>query len=154
MGSVALSDICVTPLKQIPTPGGDVMHAMKGSDPGFSNFGEAYFSWIDPGAVKAWKMHQRMTLNLVVPVGAVRFVFHLPAAGFRLEEIGSANYVRLTVPPGIWFGFQGQAEVPSLLLNLADIPHDPDEIKRKDIAEISYDWQRVGGQSAIIGISG
>ena len=141
MGPVALSDIGVTPLQRIPTPGGDVMHAMKCSDPGYTRFGEAYFSWIEPGAVKAWKMHQRMTLNLVVPLGTVRFVFHLPGAGMRIEEIGATNYARLTVPPGIWFGFQGRAAVPSLLLNLADIPHEPGEVQRRGVAEIFFDWQ-------------
>lgn len=133
--------IILTPLSRITTPGGDVMHAMKRSDPGFTDFGEAYFSWIESGAVKAWKLHKRMTLNLVVPVGAVRFVFHQPGAGFRVEEIGAANYVRLTVPPGIWFGFQGRADGPSLLLNLADIPHDPDEVQRRSVTDIPYDWQ-------------
>ncbi|MDK9723640.1 MAG: dTDP-4-dehydrorhamnose 3,5-epimerase [Sterolibacteriaceae bacterium MAG5] len=138
---MTLADICVTPLRRIATPGGDVMHAMKRVDPGFTDFGEAYFSWIESGAVKAWKLHQRMTLNLVVPVGAVRFVFHLPQGGFRTEEIGAANYARLTVPPGIWFGFQGRADTPSLLLNLADIPHDPDEVLRKAQPDIPFDWQ-------------
>lgn len=135
-----LADIRLTPLKRIATPGGDVMHAMKRADPGFTDFGEAYFSWIEPGAVKAWKLHRRMTLNLVVPLGKVRFVFHVPAAGFRTEEIGPANYARLTVPPGIWFGFQGRSEVSSLLLNLADIPHDPDEVQRRVVTDIPYDW--------------
>lgn len=142
MGAVTLDNIRVTPLKRIPTPGGDVMHAMKRSDTGYSDFGEAYFSWIEPGVVKAWKLHKRMTLNLVVPVGAVRFVFHLPAYdSIRTEDIGSVRYARLTVPPGIWFGFQGRSESPSLVLNLSDILHDPEEILRKAENEIRYDWQ-------------
>ncbi len=141
MGSITLDDILVTPLRRIATQGGDVMHAMKRTDPGFVNFGEAYFSWIEPGAVKAWKLHTRMTLNLVVPVGAVRFVFHLPDEGFRIEEVGAAKYVRLTVPPGIWFGFQSRVDGSSLLLNLADIPHHPDEVIRQDVIDIPFNWQ-------------
>lgn len=140
MGTLTLADIRVTPLRRIATPGGDVMHAMKRADVGFTDFGEAYFSWIEPRAVKAWKLHKRMTLNLVVPVGTVRFVFHLPGSGFREEVIGSANYVRLTVPPEIWFGFQGRDVAPSLVFNLADVAHDPDEVERKNPAQIPYDW--------------
>ncbi len=117
------------------------MHAMRCFDPGYVDFGEAYFSWIEPGAVKAWKIHQRMTLNLVVPVGTVLFVFQLPGSGMRTEEIGEVNYSRLTVPPGVWFGFQGRAAVPSLLLNLADIAHDPGEVQRCGVSEIFFDWQ-------------
>ena len=117
------------------------MHAMKYSDSGFSGFGEAYFSWITPGVVKAWKLHRRMTLNLVAPLGVVRLVFYLPdSAGFRMEEIGDINYSRLTVPPGIWFGFQGRGGTPSLLLNLADIPHDPLEVEHRKLGEIPYNW--------------
>ena len=63
---------------------------------------------IEMGAVKAWKQHRRMTLNLVVPVGNVRFVFLADEGKAQREEtIGVSNYVRLTVPPGVWFGFQG-----------------------------------------------
>ncbi len=129
-----------TPLKRIPTPGGDVMHGVKHVDLSLSGFGEAYFSWVNPGAVKAWKFHERMTLNLIVPIGMVRFVFYLPSCGHRVYEIGDENYARLTVPPEIWFGFQGRSKVPSLVLNIADIQHDPGEVRRRDIKEIPYIW--------------
>jgi len=142
MGSVSLNQIQVTPLACIPTAGGDVMHAMKTSDSGYTGFGEAYFSWIKKGAIKAWKNHQRMMLNLVVPVGEVRFVFSSssPEPAFREEIIGSSYYFRITVPPGVWFGFQGLAAPSSLVLNLANIPYDPEEVLRKEIDEIPFDW--------------
>jgi dTDP-4-dehydrorhamnose 3,5-epimerase len=143
MGAVALDDILVTPLKRISTNGGDVMHALKNTDQGFKGFGEVYFSWVEQSAIKAWKCHQRMTLNLVVPLGAVRFVFHLPEQKkkFRTEKIGNNNYSRLTVPPGIWFGFQGIASGSSLLVNVADLEHDPDEVLRKSKSEFRLDWR-------------
>ncbi len=140
MGSINVNQIVVTPLKRIPVEGGDVLHAMKRSDPGFVDFGEAYFSQIEQGAVKAWKRHLRMTLNFVVPVGAVQFVFIDDEGGVRIEQVGPERYVRLTVPPGIWFAFMGQAAPYSLLLNVADIPHDPDEIERKDMGAFKFDW--------------
>lgn len=141
MGSVSVNDILVTPLRRIPVAGGDVLHAMKRSDPGFVDFGEAYFSLVEKGAVKAWKRHLRMTLNLVVPQGRVRLAFLDKAGRLRDIEIGEDNYVRLTVPPGLWFGFQGLAAPASLLLNLADMVHDPAEIERKSPDEIRYDWE-------------
>ena len=118
------------------------MHALKTSDNGFIGFGEAYFSWIEKGAIKAWKCHKRMTLNLVVPLGEVRFVFNLPEqnADFLVEDIGENRYARLTVPPGIWFGFKGKSSGSSLLVNFADTVHDPDEVLLKSKSEISYDW--------------
>ena len=77
MDTVSLDDILVTSLKQIQATGGDVMHVLKASDSEFNGFGEVYFSWVKRGAIKAWKYHQRMTLNLVVPIGEIHFVFHL-----------------------------------------------------------------------------
>ena len=142
MGAVSVHQIVVTPLKRISVAGGDVLHAMKCSDPGFVDFGEAYFSQIELGAVKAWKRHLRMTLNFVVPVGAVQFVFMDDEGVMREEVLAPDRYARLTVPPGIWFGFKGLVAPYSLLLNVADIPHDPDEIERKDVGVFMVDWER------------
>ncbi|MEO8172305.1 MAG: dTDP-4-dehydrorhamnose 3,5-epimerase [Sediminibacterium sp.] len=141
MGAVSIDDIIVTELARITTPGGDVMHALKKDSDGFAGFGEAYFSWVHSGSIKAWKRHNRMTMNMVVPVGQIRVVFYDEASNrFRVEEIGDGRYVRLTVPPGIWFGFQGLASPQSLLTNIANITHDPSEVDRCELTEIKYNW--------------
>ena len=86
-----------------------------------------------------------MTLNLVVPLGKVRFVFCDPLneGSFRVEDVGEGNYVRLTVPPGIWFGFQGIALQQSLVTNIADLQHDPAEVERKAVSSFDYQWEKV-----------
>ena len=85
-----------------------------------------------------------MTMNLVVPVGRVRFVFRrldeVGADEFRVEEIGVDRYSRITVPPGIWFGFQGLSMQQSLVLNIASIPHDPNEVERLNMRDVNYMW--------------
>lgn len=141
MGTVGVGQILVTPLKRIPLAGGDVLHGMKCSDPGFVDFGEAYFSIIEEASIKAWKRHLRMTLNFVVPVGTVQFVFLDGQGAIREEVVGVDRYVRLTVPPGIWFGFKGLAAPYSLLMNVADIPHDPAEVERRGLEEIQFNWE-------------
>lgn len=147
MGAMTLDLIRLTPLRRITVAGGDVLHAMKSTDADFHKFGEAYFSMIQAGAIKAWKKHVRMTLNLVVPIGEVRFVFFSDDAGApRIETIGPSNYCRLSVPPGVWFGMEGLATPFSLVLNLADIPHDPDEVINKPQTELPFTW---GGQAKI-----
>jgi dTDP-4-dehydrorhamnose 3,5-epimerase len=141
MGTVSLDDILITPLARIATVGGDVLHAMKHSDAGYAGFGETYCSWVTAGAVKAWKRHTRMTMNIVVPVGQVRFVFHLNGTDvLRVEDIGEDRYARVTVPPGIWFGFKGLSAPQSLVLNIANISHDPNEVERLKVADIKYGW--------------
>jgi len=142
MGVVSLDDIIVTALDKIPTEGGDVLHAMKKSSLGFNDFGEAYFSLIQHNKIKAWKKHERMTLNLVVPIGEVLVVFasNNEANKFRLESVGESRYVRLTIPPGIWFGFKGISSGESLVLNIADIEHDQSEVLKKPLSAFSFDW--------------
>ena len=135
-----------TPLSIIETEGGNVLHAMKASDVGFSSFGERYFSIIESGAVKGWKLHREMVLNLVVPVGSVRFVVFddrdssKTAGEFSETVLSRKKYGRLTIPPKLWVGFQGIGEQESLLLNIASIPHDPDEVERRALKEIDYSW--------------
>jgi len=134
-------DIMITPLARISTVGGDVLHAMKKNDQGYSDFGEAYFSSVSKGFIKAWKRHKHMTMNIIVPMGNVRFVFYMEQTKeFQIYEIGIKNYARLTIPPEIWFGFQGLSTTPSLVLNISNIPHDPDEVERLELSEIKYDW--------------
>ena len=131
MGSIINNEIIITPLKQVLVGGGNVLHALKNTDNGYNGFGEAYFSWIENGSIKAWKRHMRMTMNLIVPVGNVQFVFITEKGNLLVREIiGENNYVRITVPPGIWFGFKGEYAPKSLVLNLASITHDPDEVER------------------------
>jgi dTDP-4-dehydrorhamnose 3,5-epimerase len=147
MGTI--EGVIVTTLAMVPVPNGDVFHGMKATDPGYAGFGEAYFSTILPGAVKPWKRHSRMTLNLIVISGHVRFVVHDDRAGS--STIGStvaydlafpSRYARLTVPPNLWMAFQGCASFPSVLLNLANISHDPGEALRKQLDEIAFDWNQ------------
>ena len=141
MGPVSVNQISITPLKRIEAAGGDVLHGIKCSDPGYVDFGEAYFSIVKAGAIKAWKRHLRMTLNLVVPQGMVFFVFIDEESMIREEVAGEENYVRLTVPPGIWFGFKDICYKESMVLNIASIPHDPGEVERRPLADFDYVWK-------------
>ncbi len=148
MGEVSVRDILVTSLAEINVPGGNVLHAIKAGDAGYEEFGEAYFSWISNGAIKAWKRHTKMTMNLIVPTGMVEFAFCSPeningAYQFRVEEIGVDRYARITVPPGIWFGFKGLGTSKSLILNVASIPHDLNEVERLPLGSINYKWDNL-----------
>lgn len=135
-----------TPLKRIYTEKGDVLHGLKVSENSFHGFGEAYFSVVNYAQIKGWKKHSRMILNLVVPVGGVRFVMFDDRIGSLSEKkfsevvIGENNYGRLTIPAGIWVAFQGVCETTNLLLNIADIEHDPSEAEVQPIEYFEYHW--------------
>lgn len=139
-----IEDVLITKLAIVDTVGGNVMHAMKASSVGYSGFGEAYFSQVGKGTIKAWKRHRKMTLNLVVPVGKIKFVLFddrkRSNAQFQEIIISNSEYCRLTVPPLIWVGFQGLLYGNSMLLNIANIEHDPNEVDREEIDKIKYNW--------------
>lgn len=134
-----MDGVTLTPLKQIHHPKGDVFHAMKKSDPGYEGFGEAYFSTIHRGDIKGWKKHLQMTLNLVVVSGEIEFVVH-DENGFFTTRLSHGNYQRLTVKPGLWVAFRGIGE-SNMLLNLANLEHDPKEALNIELSEILYKWE-------------
>jgi len=141
-----IDDVILTSLGIIEVEGGNVLHAMKQEDKGFGSFGEAYFSTIEHKVIKGWKRHFEMTLNIVVPIGHIRFVLfddrdNSKTKGFYQEvSLSRNNYQRLTVPPMIWFAFEGIAKESSLLLNLASIPHRKEEQENLSLDEIRYKW--------------
>lgn len=144
MGSISLDNILLSQLSRIETSGGDVLHGIKKTDEGYYGFGEAYFSWILAGYVKAWKRHNIMTMNLIVPFGNVRFVFCVQNKEqnntiFRVEDIGENRFMRITVPPGIWFGFQSISP-KSLVLNVSNIVHKSSEIDRVSVSHFDFTW--------------
>ncbi len=134
-----INDVLLTPLGIIFGDSGNVMHALKQQESSFHGFGEAYFSTVQMNAVKGWKKHRRMVLNMVVPSGAIRFVLYDDrddSKSFQtIQEIilSKENYQRLTVPPGIWMAFQGLSNEVNMLLNIASIPHDPAEAEKLPI---------------------
>ena len=133
MDNKCLNDIFVTPLKKISTYGGDVMHALKSSDNGFNAFGEAYFSTVNHGEIKAWKKHTIMYCNLVVIEGEVKFNLFDDRQTSQTQNqnmslsLSRDNYVRLTIPPYIWFGFKGLGN-NNVILNMASLIYDPEEV--------------------------
>lgn len=128
--------LLLTPLRRIPTPKGEVRHGVRASDAGFAGFGEAYFTEVSPGETKGWKRHSRMTMNLIVVAGTVRFIIYdgcQEVVEHVLSAEGRAPYARLTVPPGWWMAFQGLGSAHNLLMNLASHEHDPAEAENRDL---------------------
>jgi dTDP-4-dehydrorhamnose 3,5-epimerase len=137
----AIEGVRITRLAVIDGAQGSVLHALRSDAGEFAGFGEVYFSTVAQGAVKGWKLHARMVCNFVVPVGAVRFVIHDDREGSATRGastevlLSRADYRRLTLPPGVWFAFQGVGEGLNLILNVASIPHDPTEVKSLPVGD-------------------
>ncbi|MCW7471385.1 dTDP-4-dehydrorhamnose 3,5-epimerase family protein [Leptospira kanakyensis] len=143
-----IDGVVITPLKQIFDERGKIMHMLREDSSVFSRFGEIYFSCTHPGAIKAWHLHKKMTLNYAVIYGEIKFVLYddregSPTKG-QLQELflSPENYCLVTVPPLIWNGFKGIGTKSTILANCATIAHDPNEIERKQFQDksIPYDW--------------
>ena len=126
--------VVIQDLRVISDDRGAVLHMMRCDSPLFTRFGEIYFSEVNPGQVKAWKLHAEMTQRFAVPVGRLRFAIfdQRPDSGtfgnVMFVELGRPDAYRLLlIPPGLWYGFGNPAEGPSVLANCADLPHAPAE---------------------------
>ena len=134
-----IKEIILTPNKIIELKDGPVLRGLRNDEDGYSSFGEVYFSEIYPGSIKGWKKHKKMIMNIIVPKGKIRFVFFDDRKNsdtyncYQEEIVSRLNYLRLTIPPNIWFGFENIGKEDALLMNLANIKHDPDEVENKDI---------------------
>jgi len=136
-----MDGVILTQLKQIYNPKGDIFHAIKKSDQGFLDFGEAYFSSVNRGVIKGWKKHSKMILNVIVISGEIEFViYNEKTKDFFNVSLSRKNYQRLTVKAGLWMAFRGLSK-ENLLLNIASIEHDPSEASEKHLNEIRYEWQ-------------
>ena len=87
-----------------------------------------------------------MVLNIVVPIGKIKFVIYddrrNSATFSKIQAItlSRENYLRLTLQPMLWFAFQGLSKNSNILLNIANIEHGSDEVDKKDIGFFTFEW--------------
>lgn len=149
MDEININGVILTPLKKISHPKGDILHGMTESDVGYAGFGEAYFSTITQDEIKGWNKHREMTLNLVVPIGSVTFIIYdnrkisLSKDQYFKVKLSPNNYKRLTVPPGLWLAFKGNNPNTNLILNIASMTHDPDEVEKLNLDKITYNFELI-----------
>ena len=129
-----------TSIERIIVDGGDVVKNIKLGDKGFMGFGETYYSKINFAKKKGWKKHNKMTLNLTCIVGEVRFVFSENLKEFESIILNEKNLYRLTILPKVWFAFEGLYKPFSVVNNVADIVHNPNEVERKDLNQVNFIW--------------
>lgn len=141
--------VTLTELRQISDERGALLHMLRCDAAEFSRFGECYFSEVLPGAIKAWKCHRIQTQNLAVPVGRIRMVIYDDREGSvtrgQLQELELGRpdaYLRIQIPPGLWYGFACIGDTPALLANCTDLPHDPIESEQclPNRPIIPYQW--------------
>ncbi|QPJ64092.1 MAG: dTDP-4-dehydrorhamnose 3,5-epimerase [Candidatus Nitrohelix vancouverensis] len=124
----------VEPLKIIEDDRGAVLHMLRQDSDQFTKFGEIYFSEVNPGVVKAWKRHRKMTQLFAAPRGTLHLALYDARENsptykeLREYELGRPDHYQLIkIPPGVWYGFENTGQEKALIANCADMPHDPQE---------------------------
>jgi dTDP-4-dehydrorhamnose 3,5-epimerase len=69
-----IEGVKIIPLKIIPDERGMILKMLRNDDPFFDQFGEIYFSVVNPGVIKGWHIHKKMTLNYAVIEGNIKLV--------------------------------------------------------------------------------
>lgn len=149
MNSV-INGLEVIPLKKFKDERGMVLHMLRADSAHFEKFGEVYFSFTNPGFVKAWKKHKIMAQNYAVPQGTLKLVIFddrekSPTKGLIQELILNLdNYSLVKIPPGLWYGFEAISDVPAMIVNCATLPHDPSEVEslEANTNKIPYSWKK------------
>jgi dTDP-4-dehydrorhamnose 3,5-epimerase len=143
-----IQGVIVRPLRIIADERGKVMHMLRSDSELYLQFGEVYFSIINQGFIKGWKKHSKMTQHYAVPVGNIKLVLYdgRDDSGTRgmIQEvyIGESNYCLIRIPPGVWYAFHAEGKREALIVNCANIPHDPLESVSMDLNNemIPYRW--------------
>jgi len=145
MGEKLIAGVHLVKHQVFSNENGKLYHHTRCDSSLFEKFGEVYISQTKTKVVKGWKLHQDLNQLMSVPSGKVLFILKdlredSGTTGFVNHfEIGEDNYSILKIPKGVWYGFQTISEKDSLIVNLTDLPHNPQESLSK-----SLDDQEIG----------
>tara|TARA_B110000438_G_C15570958_1_gene545380 strand:- start:188 stop:604 length:417 start_codon:yes stop_codon:yes gene_type:complete len=121
---------------------GDLLKGFLKSDNDNFNIGEVYFSEIIHNNIKGWKRHNKMTCNLIVPSGEVKFAILNKDINYSFSiNLSRENYKLLTIPPCYWFAFKGIGKNSNLILNISDIEHCDNEVDELEIDHFKFNWK-------------
>lgn len=130
-----IAGVLVTPLKIVKDERGSVMHFLREGREPFTRFGEVYFSTVNPGVTKGWKLHRRSTSNMAVVSGTMRFWVRderdsSPTKGVtEIHDLApvEGKYNLLTVPPGVVYAWRSTGDGVATVGNGATLAWEPDE---------------------------
>lgn len=113
---------------------GDIRKIINKCDNNFKGFGEAYLTNVKFKEIKGFKLHTKMVLNLFVISGEIMFYMVNEQSNQKCEVTISEKLPKiLTIQPNIWMAFEGKTNAQNVLLNIANIKHDPKESRNKEI---------------------
>ncbi len=131
------------PLKSFVDERGKILHYLKKDCPYFNDFGESYFSWVNPSYIKGWYKHKKYTCYLTSPTMNLKVVVY----DGRHEEITTFSitkdsYGLIKIPSDVWYSFASMDEKTALVANTLNELYDPNEVEKlpMDTKKIPYRW--------------
>lgn len=144
-----LDDIKIKNLKTVNNNKGNIFPIHK-KDELMKGFGEAYFSFIHPGVIKAWHLHNKMTTLYSLVEGDVMCVITKKKSNnkkrlFKKIRINIQSRKIVKVPPYFWVGFKAIGSKTAIVLNITSLPYLDDKPIRLDInnKSIEFDWENL-----------
>jgi len=143
-----IQDVIIYPLKVFSDNRGKVMHMLRKDVPFFNQFGEVYFSYINPDIVKGWKKHLKLTQHFAVPIGNIDLVMYdarkdsLTKDMIQKVSIGIDSYQLVRIPPMVCYSFKSKGNQGALIANCTDLPYDAEEVINIELGDesIPYGW--------------
>tara|TARA_B100000902_G_scaffold399352_1_gene469808 strand:+ start:14048 stop:14449 length:402 start_codon:yes stop_codon:yes gene_type:complete len=121
------------------SPHGNITKVINKSSKYYKGFGELYFSQIKKNKIKGWKKHTKMTMNIKVIMGKVKFILSKDMKSFKKIIISENDKFLLTISKNIFFAFQG-LDKKNEILNFSNIKHSKKECINLPLNRINYKW--------------
>ncbi|UCF68328.1 MAG: dTDP-4-dehydrorhamnose 3,5-epimerase family protein [Acidobacteriota bacterium] len=147
-----IEGVCVDRLEPRVDERGRLVELFRRDDPATRDYGQIHVTTLYPGVVKAWHRHRRRADVIAVVAGMARLGLYDERQGSATEGelnqffLGVHAPMRITIPPGVWFGFKGMGTDEAVIVVLTSQPfdpRDPDEDRLDPLVnEIPFDWDR------------
>ena len=135
-----MNKIIISKSDNIANPKGKILKFLDISSEGYKGFGEVYLSFIKKNKIKAWKINNKVTSNLIVPVGKVLIVIYDKKEKFVLKRLVSSA-IKVTIPPLFYYGFMGIGE-NNLIINLLNKKYSKDNATNLKSSKFKFNWKK------------
>jgi dTDP-4-dehydrorhamnose 3,5-epimerase len=146
-----IDGLFITKLKSFNDQRGAVLKFIDKTKDQFVDFGEVYFSVINEGVTKGWKLHKLATQNICAVYGETTFVIldrrDNSQTFNQTQEITInpiENHLLITIPPGLWYAFRSNSIEFSIISNVSSIIHDTEESESLDFNNdiFNNEWKK------------
>ena len=129
-------------LKAIKHVDGDLIKGLSSNFEQYDSFGESYYSYVNLGKKKAWRLHTILTNNMVVLLGRLNVNIFQGLKQADSIILDSKIPRLLTIYPDTWYGFEAIGSSDVLIHNITNMPYDENEVRRCELSTFEGIWYK------------